>query len=95
MSPWAKRKFPSDSFFSPSDSFPNPVEFHPVRLQVSRFFQAPTVCCYIGFIQFRPVLLLISSEKNTNIGNEVKQSGGWEFVKNKRKIGLQEGEQTF
>lgn len=25
-------------------------------------------------------MLLISSEKKTNVGNTVKQSGGWEFI---------------
>ena len=30
--------------------------------------------------------MLISSEKKTNIRNEVKQSAGWEFVKKKKKI---------
>ena len=29
--------------------------------------------------------MLISSEKKTNIRNEVKQSAGWEFVKKKKK----------
>ena len=47
--------------------------------------------------------MLISSEKKTNIRNEVKQSAGWEFVKKKKKKkkqkkkkkGSQEREQTF
>ena len=30
-------------------------------------------------------MLLISSEKKTNLRNEVKQSAGWEFVKKKKK----------
>ena len=29
--------------------------------------------------------MLISSEKKTNIRNEVKQSAGWEFVKKRKK----------
>ena len=35
--------------------------------------------------------MLISSEKKTNIRNEVKQSAGWEFVKKKKKRFPREG----
>ena len=39
--------------------------------------------------------MLISSEKKTNIRNEVKQSAGWEFVKKKKKKKKQKKKKWF